>query len=139
MKLKKVLLSTSMPKSSADWTTLLLRFALAGIIFPHGWEKITHFGEKSEQFYSFLGMGSSFSLVLCIIAEAVCAILLIIGLFTRFAAGLLAINFLVILSIHQFDILGPSKSDFPLALLIMSLAILFLGPGKHSLDNLLTK
>lgn len=130
-------MSTS--KSGADWTTLLLRMTLGAIYFPHGWEKITHFSEKSEHFYSLFGMGSTFSLVLCIIAEAICAGFLIFGLFTRLSSVIIAINCIVIIHIHNYDLLGPGKADFPLLLLAVSLAILILGPGKHSLDNLLTK
>lgn len=139
MKLKKILLSTSESKSGADWSTLLLRMSLGAIMFPHGWEKITQFSEKSEHFYSLFGMGSTVSLALCIVAEAICAGFLIFGLFTRLSAGIMAFNCMVILHVSNYDLLGPSKADFPLALLMMSFAILILGPGKHSLDNLLTK
>ncbi len=64
-------------------------------------------------------------------------ILLAIGMLTRFAAALLVGNMAVaIQKVHaKQGLVGQGGSEFPLALLAASLAILLAGPGKISIDG----
>jgi putative oxidoreductase len=63
---------------------------------------------------------------------------LIVGLFTRLAAIPLIITAFVIMgSVNNFDVIG--KNDISLAIMVAFVVILILGPGKYSLDNLLSK
>ncbi len=138
MKFKKILLSTKSSKNAADWTSLLLRFVFGTIMIPHGWAKIVNFDKISPEFVSFLGMSPSISLSLAIFAEFGCSILLIIGLFTRLATIPLIITAYVIMStVNNFDVIG--NNDINLAIMGAFIAILILGPGKHSFDNMLSK
>jgi len=74
---------------------LLLRIAMGGFMLTHGWKKLMNFGEKSQKFMDFLGLGSEISLGLTVFAEVGCAVLIIVGLFTRVAAVPLIIAMIV--------------------------------------------
>ena len=56
------------------------------LLLLHGWMKISMYGAMSQKFVDPFGIGSPASLALSIFAEAVCSSLIVVGLFTRFAA-----------------------------------------------------
>lgn len=124
-------------KCSKDGGILLLRiFAALILLYGHGFEKLgVIFSGQPIQFFDAIGIGADLSFYLAAFAEGICAILLIIGLFTRPAAIILTINFLVIVYFHAF----VAKDGFPiletrfLYLLVFVVPILT-GPGRISLD-----
>ena len=66
---------------------LLLRVGAGGLIaYAHGWDKLSHFSEKAANFGDPLHIGPRLSLGLVTFAEFFCAIAIILGLATRFAA-----------------------------------------------------
>jgi len=106
--------------------------------FGHGWGKLIGFGDRSGQFADPLGVGSAFSLGLTVFAEFFCALALVLGLLTRGAAIPLIITMLVAgLVIHGDDPWG--KKELALLYLAPFLTILLTGPGKYSLDRLITR
>ncbi|KIO77458.1 hypothetical protein TH53_09280 [Pedobacter lusitanus] len=122
--------------ASFNLATLLLRLGFGALMIPgHGYAKLIHFAEKKDKFMSFMGLSSSFSLGLTVFAEFFCAVLLILGLFTRLAVIPLLITIIVILNIHNWEIFG--EHELVPAFLIGYLAILLLGPGKYSFDALI--
>lgn len=137
MKLKKILLSTNVSKTANDWTSLILRLGFGILMIPHGWGKLQNFSAYSEKFISFMGLGSSFSLALCIFAELICSALLMIGLFSRFATIPLLITTFVIMNFHNWILFGDY--DLVPAFMLGYFSILILGPGKYSLDHFLSK
>lgn len=83
---------------------------------------------------NFLGMGSTVTLSLVIFAELVCAALLAIGLFTRFAAVVLVILMSVIVfKVDHGDLFG--KAEDAMLFLLAFFTLLLLGPGKFSADG----
>lgn len=64
---------------------LLFRCIVGGFMLTHGWQKLQNFDMLSTVFPDPLGVGSTISLVLIILAEFGCSLLIIIGLFTRLA------------------------------------------------------
>ena len=121
----------------ADIGLLILRIAPAFVMaYAHGWGKLIGFGEKSGDFYNFLGLGSEFSFALVVFAEFICSILILLGLFTRFAAIPLIITMVVVL----FDVkAGKSINEIevPLLYMIIFVTLLFTGAGKYSLDYMI--
>lgn len=108
------------------------------VLFAHGYNKFVKFETVAPKFMNFLGIGRSLSLSLCIFAEVVCALFVILGLFTRLACIPLVINFAVALAFaHKYDFLhnGEKASLF----FLIFLAILFVGPGRISVDGMLKK
>jgi len=87
---------------------------------------------------NFLGIGSTTSLVLVVFAEFFCAIFLVMGLFTRVTAAILAIVMAVaVFKAHNGEVFG----DGEMGMLFLGgfISILLLGGGKASLDGLLSK
>ena len=96
-----------------------------------------HFQEFKTDFVDFMGLGMEASLSLAIFAEFFCSILIIIGLGTRLAIIPLIFTVLVILSVHNWELIG--EHELATAFLIGYLSILILGPGDYSLDGLIRK
>lgn len=80
----------------------------------------------------------SFAAPLTAWAEAICACLFILGLFTRTAAAIMVIVFICAITIVHLG--KPYDGGFPaLVMLTGALFLLVNGPGKYSVDNLFLK
>ncbi|HET9057026.1 MAG TPA: DoxX family protein [Chitinophagaceae bacterium] len=135
----KKLLSTNYSALSFNISLFFLR-VLPGIMMlaNHGYDKLVHFAERKNKFMNFLGIGSTTTLALVIFAEFFCAFLLIIGLFTRLSALPLVITMgVALLKVHNGQIFGDGE-DSALYLSVFT-AILFVGPGKFSVDGIIGK
>ena len=102
-------------------------------MLTHGYPKLLRLTSgETIQFADTFGFGAYPSFILVVFAEFVCSILLILGLGTRFAALVLAINMAVAAFIaHAADPFG--KKELPLMFLVAFLTILVFGPGKFAL------
>lgn len=116
---------------------LILRLTVGIFMLTHGMGKMSKlFGEEEIKFADPIGLGASTSLALVVFAEVFCSILLILGLFTRFAALVLLINFIVIaLIVHAKDKFG--EMELPLLYAIIYLGLLLSGGGRNSIDYLI--
>ncbi|MBS1566731.1 MAG: DoxX family protein [Bacteroidetes bacterium] len=134
----KRLLSTACSDWAFNIGTLILRLGAGATIVSHGYDKLVHFSTMRHQFMNFMGIGTSASLTLVIFAEFFCGLLLLLGLFTRFAAIPLVISMSVALvKAHHNDVFGAGEKA---ALYLTAfIAILLLGPGKASVDGLINK
>lgn len=130
----------------SDWHTgrdlglLLIRLVFGLVLlYGHGFEKISVILSGQEiQFMDPIGIGTQTSYYLAAFAEGVCAILLILGLFSRLAAFILSVNFVVIFIFHAF-MAGDGFAVLELRFLYLFafIALTFTGPGRFSLDWLL--
>jgi putative oxidoreductase len=117
---------------------LLILRAVPGLLLflAHGWTKMTRIPEIFESFPDPVGVGSPLSAGLAIFAEVVCALLVVIGLFTRLAAVPIVILLLVAAFIvHADDPWG--KKEFALIYGVPFLVLIFTGAGKYSFDSLI--
>lgn len=122
---------------STDCALLLLR-VVAGLamLILHGWPKVANFGDYSEKFMNFLGLGQSIPLGLAIFGELVCAALIVIGLLTRFAALGLGITMgVAFFMAHGGQLSGPGSGEMAMLYLLICAVIFMAGPGKFSLDG----
>lgn len=134
--MKQLLFSTK-NKKSIDLGLLILRIGFALLMIPHGWAKFMKFEDLQTKFMDFMGLGPTISLGLVIFSELICSVLLALGLLTRWATIPLIITAFVILSAHNWGIFG--ESELGTAYLVGYLGIIFLGPGKYSLDHIFSK
>lgn len=119
---------------------LMLRLVFAGtLLFAHGidkWEMIISTDEVP--FFDPIGLGSDVSLGLAAFAEIICAVLVVLGIMTRWALIPLIINFIVILfTTHHVQSL--TEVELPLFYLAGFIILLFIGPGTISIDAVLSK
>lgn len=125
-------------QSYQDIMELILRIILGSFMLTHGWSKLASFSEKSEHFPDPLGIGSVLSLSLATFAEFFCSLLLIIGLFTRFAAFNIFATMIVAGLIFHFSDPFVKKE---LALLYSTgfLYFMVVGGNRYSLDEWIRK
>ncbi len=131
------LLSTKYSAGAFNTAMLLIRIVAGILMLQHGYEKLTHFNDTVSHMINFLGIGQRASTILVIFAEFFCSLLLIIGLFTRFACIPLIITMVVAMwKVHHNDYLGEED----ISLYILSYVTLFLlGAGKVSVDSMISK
>ena len=113
---------------------LILRVSFGLMMLTHGWPKLLSFIEHPGAFPDPLHIGSSLSHGLTVFAEFICAILIVIGLGTRWAA----IPLMIAMSVAAFVMhAGEPFSEKEHALLFLSAftTILILGSGSYSLDK----
>lgn len=134
----KKLLSTKYSASAFNIAMLVLRIGLAGLMLPHGYDKLVHFATYKKDFLNFLGIGSTLSLTLLIFAEFFCSLFLLVGLFSRLCVIPLIVAMCVALfKAHNAEIFGDGEHA---ALFITGfLVILLVGPGRISADGIMGK
>jgi putative oxidoreductase len=115
---------------------LVLRVSLGLIFFTHGYPKLAHAGAGMQGFFVQHGLPGYFVYVSGVL-EVFGGILLVLGLFTRGAALLLAIEIgVAIWKVHSAGgIYAVHNYEFPLAVLAGSFALATVGAGLVSLDH----
>ena len=130
-------LGSKLEAQLSDWSYLFVRFIVAiTMLMAHGFGKLTNFSQIAPHFPNPLGLGSTLSLALVTGAEFFGAILLALGLFTRWASFSLLFTMMVAAFIvHSSD---PFKAK-ELAILygLFFLFFTLAGAGKYSLDDIL--
>jgi len=117
------------------WGILLLRLVLALSMIAHGYQKVVPHGALRHftQYVTTLGLPYWLGYVSAY-TEFVGGILIAVGLLTRFAAALVAVNMLVALvtvGIHQ----GFGIYNYILELAAIAIMLVLSGPGKASFDR----
>lgn len=135
MKILQKGLNTTLQQTNTHVALLILRVGAGSFMLTHGWGKFLKLiGDAPIQFADPIGIGEPASLALTVFAELLCSILLIFGLFTRFAVVPLLITMgIAAFIVHAND--GFGKMEMALLYGFMYLTLLFTGPGKFSLDH----
>lgn len=116
---------------------LVFRIGLGGMMLAHGYPKLLMlFNGGASGWVDPIGIGSTLSLSLCVFAEFVCSIAVMLGFLTRPAALVLAINFCVI-AFTQREGTSAEMTELVLVYLLSFVVLMLTGPGKLSLDRLL--
>jgi putative oxidoreductase len=117
---------------------LILRVALGVIFFTHGYPKLAHANPAMQAMFVQHGLPAQFVYVAGVL-ETFGGLLLLVGLFMRAAALLLAIEMCVaITKVHMVHgIMAVHDYEFPLALAAAGFALATVGAGAASLDHLL--
>lgn len=121
-----------------DLVLLILRIVFGGFMLTHGYSKLSKCLSGDHSFADPIGLGESLSLYLVIFAEFLCAILLILGLFTKLSLIPLMITMLVaVLIVHAPDPL--SDKEHALLYLFAYICLFITGAGRYSLDDKMYK
>jgi putative oxidoreductase len=135
--LKKII-SVKHHTGTLSFSLLLLRL-MAGIgMLTHGYPKLQKLISGDMSFGDPLGVGEETSLILAVLAEFLCSLLVVLGLFTRLAVIPLIVTMsVVVFIVHSGD--GFGKQEKALMYLVMYLVLLVAGSGKFSIDKLMAK
>lgn len=122
-----------------DIILLVVRVFIGFAMLSHGFPKLQMLLDSGKiEFFDFLGMGPTVSLVLTVFAEFACSILLILGLFTRVALGFLIFTMIIAaFVVHGAD--PFEKREMSLIYLSVYLLLIAFGPGKFSVDHMIEK
>ncbi len=135
----KKLLSTAYSDNAFNFALLVQRVVTGLILLiAHGLAKLTYFSSMSATFYDPFHIGHRSSLLLSIFAEVFCSMLLVLGLFTRLAAFVIVLNLSVaVFMFHQGQPLH--NMDLGIIYLTSVFTIMFIGPGRISVDGMMGK
>jgi putative oxidoreductase len=128
--------SSSVPK---DIILLVVRVFVGFAMLSHGFPKLQMLLEGGKiEFFDFIGLGPTVTLVLAVIAEFVCSILLILGIFTRISLGFLIFTMVIAaFVVHGGD--PFEKKEMSLIYLSVYLLLMVFGAGKVSVDHMIEK
>jgi putative oxidoreductase len=134
----KKLLTINYSANAFNFAVLIFRLSIGILMMHHGYYKLIHFGTLHNTFGDVTGMGSTASLCFYIFAEFFCALFLILGLFTRFSLlPLIICATISLITLNHKDIFGSAEKD--MLYLASYLIIIFIGPGKVSVDGMIGK
>ena len=122
---------------STDLALLVLRLWLGlSLVLLHGRAKLANFADMSQKFPDPFGAGPTVSLALAVFAEVFCSLLLVLGLFTRFAAlcemVLLGVAFSLV---HRTALQGPQSGELAFIYLAGFVMLFLAGGGRFTLDS----
>ena len=120
------------------WALLPLRIGVGVVFLAHGIQKLQWGNAAVTQYFAKVGIPlAGFWAPVVTWVEILCGAALVIGLLTRYAALLLAVEMVVaILKVHlKAGFFLPDGYAFALTLLTATLTLLFAGGGKPSVDQ----
>lgn len=134
--MQKLLTLDFIPRS-VDLALLVLRLWLGlSMVLIHGWGKLANLIAGTSKFPDLLGIGATPALLLAIFAEFFCSLFLIIGLWTRLAAVMLAITMSVAFFVaHGAKLSGQGSGELAFVYLAGYVVVLLAGAGKYSIDG----
>jgi putative oxidoreductase len=123
--------STSVPQ---DLGLLLLRLGLGlPMLAYHGMPYLAHFDKEAARFLPLFGLDASTTLALAIVAEVGAAFLMIVGLFTRLAALMIAVTMAVaFVMVHGASFMGEQSGELAFLYCVGAAAISVMGPGRFA-------
>ncbi|HEX2099815.1 MAG TPA: DoxX family protein [Candidatus Synoicihabitans sp.] len=133
--MKKFFLLSFLP-SNVDLGLLLLRvgFGVTMVVY-HGWPKVTKFSSMFTTFADPVGVGPRASYLVAVGGEALAATLVVLGLFTRFAALWAAVVMgVAFFIVHERALSGPRSGEMAFLYCVAFLTLVFTGAGRYSVD-----
>ena len=129
--------------NSQSWGLTVLRVIVGIVFLVHSGQKLFIWGFHGVAgFLGGLGIPfPMFSGVVLTLVELLAGAALVLGLLTRWAAMLLALEMLVaILTFHlKHGFFVPAGVEYPLMLLTANVTLLLSGPGAASVDGVIAK
>jgi putative oxidoreductase len=134
-----------MSAPSSEWSPALLRLALGGIVLIHGLGKLLGVGPAAieggvDGFIGYLmSLGVPFPEIaawVVTIVETVGAVLVLLGILTRYVAALIAIDMAgAVWFAHLSQGLVASGGELPIVLGLVAIALVLSGPGRPSVER----
>ena len=128
-----------------DFGLLTLRVMTFSIMFlKHGTIKIFSFGQIAHGFPDPFHIGSVTTLVIAMLSDGIFSLFIVLGLATRWAALFSLGNLFVAEAfVHHFSVMDWSPmgmgAEIIFIFMAICIALICLGPGKFSLDELIER
>jgi putative oxidoreductase len=124
--------------TNSDVGLLIIRIALGGIIFFHGFHKITHGIADQYQILADNGIPGVF-IYFVYVSEVLAPVLIVLGIFTRLSSLAIIVTMIVVFYALPFPIgideHGAMNIESQLYFLLLSVALFFTGPGRYVLKK----
>lgn len=111
----------------------LLRISVSALMLSHGIPRVLEYETLVQSFPDPLNVGTETSAQLILMAEVGCSILLLLGLFGRFASAALFIAMMLAAFVHHFDAPWATR-ELPLLYAAVYACLTLTGPGSTSID-----
>ena len=120
-----------------DYANLLFRLVVGLSLMTHGYSKLMRLIEGRIWSRTHLFFNEEISLALVAFAEFFCPILVALGFWTRlFTLPIIYAFIIIVFDVHIDD--PFSKMEKGILFLFSYILIFFIGPGKLSVDNLIS-
>ncbi|GAB5466603.1 MAG: DoxX family protein [Candidatus Kapaibacteriales bacterium] len=118
-----------------DFGLLIIRIIFGGLmLLNHGAGKLEKLSESPIKFADPIGLGEEFSFYLTVFSEFICALLVLIGVYTRISAIPLFITmFVAFFVVHGGDPIAEREAS--LIFMLGYLVLIFTGGGRFSVDR----
>lgn len=133
-----------MTYETSDWSVALLRFGLGIVFLVHGIGKLFGVGPAAADLAGFAGMlsgmnvpAATFFAYVVAIVEGLGGLLVLLGLFTRYASALIAVDMLtatVLVHLPNGFAVSNGGYEFVLVLFLMATSLVLSGAGALSLE-----
>jgi len=124
--------------TNSDVGILIVRIALGGIIFFHGFNKIAHGVANQYQILASNGIPGVF-IYFVYISEVLAPVLIVLGLLVRLSSATIIVTMIVIFYALPFPIgldeHGAMNIESQLYFLLLAVALFFTGPGRYVLKK----
>ncbi|MCH2488650.1 MAG: DoxX family protein [Flavobacteriales bacterium] len=121
-------------RSTVHFGLLILRVGVSILMLFHGIPKLLEVIQGNFEFGDPIGLGPVISKIGAVIGEAICPILIIIGVRTRLAT----IPTIITMAVAAFIVHGSDpiqRKELALLYLVAFVAIALTGAGKYSIDR----
>lgn len=116
-----------------DAAILLVRIAVGVVFLVHGWQKLSIL-DKTVEYFAMIGLAPFWAYVV-ILVEILGGLAVILGVYTRYAAALLAaIALVAIFKVHYQNgfFIAKAGYEFMFVLFLSSTALFLSGSGAYS-------
>jgi putative oxidoreductase len=129
--------------SAQAWGVTLLRVIIGIVFLMHGGQKVFFYGiHRVEGYFASIGIPSPelFAPVVTLV-EFLGGAALLLGVGTRWAAALLAIDMMgaVLAAKLSGGFFAPAGFEYELTLLVANISLVLTGPGAASLERMIRK
>jgi putative oxidoreductase len=124
--------------TNADVGLLIVRIALGGIIFFHGYYKLVHGIGDQFQILASNGIPGQF-IYFVYVSEVLAPVLIVLGILTRISSLTIIVTMIVVFYALPFpiglDVHGAMNIESQLYFLLLPIALFFTGPGRYTLKK----
>lgn len=116
-----------------DWAVLYLRLFIGGILLLHNIGKMQHYDEIINAYPSLLFTDSAATFVVICVAEVLFAVMLMLGLWVRLSAAVMALGMLVSVLL-VFPSAGFLAAELQFVYMGIYVFLIISGAGAYSFD-----